>query len=128
MTDNEISKLVRANIQTKIIEAFKSTPEMIEQLVSACLSSDVDQFGNKPGYNDKKMPYLTYLAQDSIQRVAREAVQEYIKTMAPVIKNQVKSKLSAGKFVDALSCAIIDSTKNLYDVKIEFNQKDEDGN
>ena len=123
MEAKEISELVKASIQIKIIEAFKSTPEMIDQLVASCLKSEVNEYGGKPSYNDHKIPFLTFLAQDAIQDVAREAVREFVETMKPVIKNQVKEKVKAGDFVDALSKALIGSTKSLYDIEINFNQK-----
>ncbi|NDE06904.1 MAG: hypothetical protein EBZ89_05880 [Chloroflexi bacterium] len=75
-------------------EAFRSTPEMIDDLVKACLSREVTEYGGKPDYHDRtKMPYLSFLAQSAVQTVAREAVNEYIQTMAPAIKQQVKAKL-----------------------------------
>jgi len=124
MEQSEISALVKASLEAKIIEAFKSTPELIDDLVKSCLSREVTEYGSKPDYHDRtKMPYLTYLAQSAVQAVAREAVNEYIATMAPVIKQQVKAKLSAGEMVDALTACIIQATKQPYDVKIEFKVK-----
>ena len=124
METKEISELVRSSLEAKIIEAFKSTPELIDDLVKSCLSQEVTEYGGKPDhYSRNKMPYLSFLAQDAVQKVAREAVNEYIATMAPNIKNQVKAKLSAGDMVDALTASIIESTKHPYDVKIEFKPK-----
>ena len=124
METKEISELVRSSLEAKIIEAFKSTPELIDDLVKSCLSQEVDEHGLKPDYHTRnKMPYLSFLAQNAVQKVAREAVNEYIATMAPNIKTQVKAKLSAGDMVDALTASIIESTKNPYDVTIEFKPK-----
>jgi hypothetical protein len=121
MEKAEISALVRASLESKIIEAFKSTPEMIDDLVKSCLSREVTEHGSPPTYHDRtKMPYLSFLAQSAVQSVAREAVNEYVQTMAPAIKQQVKQKLSSGEMVDALTSCIMQATKNPYDVKIEF--------
>lgn len=125
MNADEIGKIVKADIQAKIIEAFRSTPEMIDQLVAACLSREVNEHGMKPSYNDNKMPYLTYLAQETIEGVATQAVREYITTMAPLIKNKVKHSLSSETIVNAFSKTIIESTKREYDIKVEFVEKKE---
>ena len=124
MQTTEIQALVKATLEAKIIEAFKSTPEMIDQLVQACLSQEVNQHGGKPDYYDKtKMPYLTYLAQSAVQDVARKAVIEYVETMTPVIRKNVQAKLSAGAMVDALTESIIAETKCGYNVEIKFVPK-----
>lgn len=125
MENKEISELVRATLEAKIIAAFKSTPEMIDDLVKSCLSREVNEYGGKPDYHDRnKMPYLTYLAQSAVQKVARDAVNEYIQTMEPVIKEQIKEKLSSGEMVDALTACIMQATKDQYNVQIEFKAKE----
>lgn len=124
MSEKEISELVKAQLEAKIIEAFKSTPDMIDELVSACLTTEVNQHGGKPRYDDEAMPYLTYLARDAVQGVARTAVLEWVKETTPDIKKRVQSKLEDGALVDALTDAILRNTKTAYDISIEFNTKD----
>ena len=48
METAQISELVRTTLEAKIIEAFKTTPEMIDDLVKACLSKEVNEYGVKP--------------------------------------------------------------------------------
>lgn len=75
--------------------------------------------------NRDKMPYLTFLAQSAVQDVARAAVHEYIKEMEGSIKSQVKEKLQSGEMVDALTKCILRLADRPYDVRVEFNNKEE---
>ena len=116
----EIDKLVKAALEAKIIEAFKTAPEAIDALVSACLNQSVDQYGGKPSYASETMPYLTYLARDTIRDVAREAVREHIGSIRERIKESVKSKLTEDVVVDAFTKAILSGIEDSWGVKVEF--------
>lgn len=123
---SQISDLVRASIETKIIEAFKSTPEMIDQLVHACLHQEVDSYGQDPtkaySYKREKMPYLTYLARSTIQQVARKAVESYIMELEPKIYADVKEALSKAELADSLSKSILKSATQDWRIKVEFEK------
>lgn len=120
--DLQIDQLVKSTIETKIIEAFRSTPEMIDLLVKSALSMEVNQYGGKPDYSDReKMPYLTFLARDTIQGIARTAVIETLTEMAPAIKDQVKMSLAAENVVDAFTKQIIESGKQEWQINVSFS-------
>ena len=92
----EISELVKASIEAKIVEAFKESPQYIEELVKACLRAEVNEYGTEPSYHHReKMPYLTYLARDTIRGIARTCVIEHLKNMKDEIGEKVKEKLQA---------------------------------
>ncbi len=60
---DDIEKILRATIQTKVIEAFNTTPEVIEKLVEAAFTKEVDEYGQTPGRHvyGVKMPWLDWL-------------------------------------------------------------------
>lgn len=122
MDTSDIQKLVQADLEAKILEAFKKTPEFINDLVSACLREEVNRYGDKPTYQDKKMPYLTYLAQNAVQMVAKKAVHTHIQAMEPLIAEQVKLALSAEDIVTAFTKNIIDGTKHDWGVTVNFTK------
>lgn len=117
----EIDKLVKAALEAKIIEAFKTTPEAIDALVEACLKQPVNEYGGKPDYNSS-MPYLTYLARDTIQSVAREAVREHVSSIKDEIKDSIKRKLSSDAVVDAFTNAVLSGTSDEWAVEITFSK------
>ncbi len=126
-TDREISELVKSTIQTKIIEAFKSTPQMIDDLVSACLSREVNEYGSKPDYHSRsKMPYLEYLARSTVEGIAREAVRQYFQdTQGEVISQMVKEKLSKGEWLDEFTKAISGVVKEDYKIDVHFKREND---
>lgn len=118
---DDISALVRASLEAKIIEAFRSTPEMIDELVRACCAQEVNSYGGKPEYHDReKMPYLTYLARKTIQGVAHKAVIDWVTSIEPQIRDAVLSRLATDGVVDAFCKAIIGTTDQPWKVDISF--------
>ncbi len=125
MQTGEISALVKASIEAKILEAFKQTPEYIDALVSAALNQEVNEHGGKPdGYGRHKMPYLTWLVGDQIRAVARAAVIEHIQRMDSQIREAVQQRLTAGDLVDAFAKSIIGATNHDWKVNVQFGKMD----
>lgn len=121
-----LDALVKASLETQIIKAFKEAPEAIDALVSACLSMPVNEYGTKPsGYGDKKMPYLSWLAQETIQNIARTAVREHIKTMEPVIREKVIAALTGEQVVDAFTKNILSATEDEWKIKVIIHPEKE---
>ena len=97
----DLDSLVLQSIHLKIVEALKNTPEMIDELVKAATFQEVNQYGSKPDFHDKKMSYLTWLVQDTIRAVATKVVVEHIASLEPAIKEAVRSRISAADMVDS---------------------------
>ena len=99
-----IEQMLKTTIQTKVVEAFNSTPEMIDKLIEAALSKEVNSHGGKPDHYDRiKMPYLEWLVGQEIRNAARGAVQEYIKEHGDVIKAKVKDAVRRSDIGDELT-------------------------
>ena len=63
-TTSGISETVRAIVEAKVIEAFRSTPEYIDELVKSAMSGEVDPDTgtiNTHRYTGR-VPYLTFAA------------------------------------------------------------------
>jgi hypothetical protein len=121
MADRQISELVKASIESKIIEAFRDTPQMIDELVKACLKQEVNEYGQKPNYHTReKMPYLTWLARQAVQDVAADAVRKHVATMQPQIKEQVEAALSSGDVVDAFTKNIVAAASQDWKIEVIF--------
>ena len=119
MQEHDISELVRTSIETKILKAFRDTPDMIDELVKAAITGEVNEHGGKPSYNDKRtMPYLTYLAESTIRGIAANAVREYFASNADAIKAKVQQHMEGDQFAIAVgeSIAAIASQEWRFDV------------
>lgn len=118
---DDVSAIVKASIEARILEAFRSTPEYIDELVKACLNQEVDGYGGKPEYHSReRIPYLTWTVRNALQQVARNAVQEHIKEMEPQIKNAVRERLQAADVVDAFSRKLLSSMGQSWAISVSF--------
>lgn len=95
MDKREIEELVKTSIQTKIIQAFKETPEAIDMLVKSALNKEVDENGCSPNalYSRKKMPYLEFLVGQMIRDIARVEVEKIINDRRSEIADIITKKL-----------------------------------
>lgn len=120
--ESEISALVTATIQSKVIQALRDAPRAIDELVQAALKKPVNEHGGNPRYSTEPgtMPYLEWLVGEAIRDAARKAVTEAVKERAPEIHAAVREAISADKMVDALSDAILGSIKEGYRIDIRF--------
>jgi hypothetical protein len=98
--DNEIEALLRATIQTKVVEAFNSTPDMVEKMIRAAFEKKVGENGESPprGYGDKGIPWLEWLVGEEIRRAGLEAVREYVSAQKPAITQRVSDAIGKGEF------------------------------
>lgn len=101
---NDIDAILKATIQTKVIEAFNSTPEMVEKLVQAALEKEVDEHGQKPsGYGSQKMPYMEWLVGDEIRKAVCECVREYVASHKEDIVKRVQTTMQSSNFMQPIS-------------------------
>lgn len=104
---NDIEAILKATIQTKVIEAFNKTPEMIDKLVEAAMSKEVNQYGVKPsGYDDKKMPYMEWLVGEEIRKAIAESMREYVNNNKDVIRDRVAESIKNAEFGNTLADAV----------------------
>lgn len=119
---NDIETLLKATIQTKVIEAFNSAPDVVEKLVEAALSKEVDQHGGKPDYHSKKMPYMEWLVGNEIRNAVCACVREYVEQHGDEIRGRVKQAMESSDFtkpmVDALSEVLSKTYNWTVDLKI----------
>jgi hypothetical protein len=125
---NDIEALLKATIQTKVIEAFNSTPEMVEKLVAAALSKEVNEHGQKPGgYGDKKMPYMEWLVGDEIRKAVCKCVHEYVQSHEEEIKERVQAAMVSSDFMKPVAEVMADVLSKSYnwtiDLKIAQDQR-----
>jgi len=124
MEDKEIKALVSASLHTKIIQAFNEAPEAIDMLVSAAISEEVNEHGERPDFHSKRrMPYLEWLVGETIRRIARDAVIETVENRRDEIKAAVSRAVTADSFVDGLTGKLLGTISEEWRVSITF--KDE---
>jgi hypothetical protein len=100
----DIEALLKQTIQIKVVEAFNETPEMVEKLVQAALSKEVDQDGRSPsGYGSKSMPYMEWLVGEEIRRAVQVCLKEYIAEHNEELKEKVDAAIKSSDFSTTLS-------------------------
>lgn len=101
---DDLEAMIRATIQTKVVEAFNSAPEMTEKLIRAALEQKVDQYGMKPeGYRrEEAMPYLDWLVGNEIRKATQDAVREYVAEHKETIKAQIAKAIGVTDFAAAI--------------------------
>ena len=124
----DLKKLTETIIQTQILEAFKSHPEHIDALVRAVLERPVDEHGSKPRYShDKSMPYLEWLARETLEGVVRDTVVTWVTENAEHIKGEVVKALESAELFSEVTKAVTQSMTRDYAVKVEVtSRKQED--
>ena len=101
---NDIESILKATIQTKVVEAFNQTPEMIDKLVEAAMSKEVDEHGSKPSsYGCKKMPYMEWLVGEEIRKAIAASVHEYVSQHNNEIREKVSDSIAKAEYGNALA-------------------------
>ncbi len=102
---DDIEALLKASIQTKVIEALNSTPDMIEKLVEAAFHKPVNEQGLKPsgfGRDSKEMPYMEWLIGNEIRNAARSIVREYVANHQETIRKKIHEAIEGGDFASPI--------------------------
>jgi len=101
----DIESILKTTIQVKIIEAFNEAPDVIEKLVKAALSKNVDSSGNPPRYGGGE-PFLDYLVGNEIRQAVKVAVATYVADHKATIDQKVADALATGDYGTAIGKAI----------------------
>lgn len=119
---DELETIIRTTLQAKILTALKEAPEAIDAMIEAALSKPINEDGTNSHWGTK-IPYLEYIAGETIRDAARRAVVDVIAEMAPAIKDTIRTRLSATDMVDAFAKALVDaSVTNDWKIKVVFGQ------
>ena len=118
---NEIEALLKATIQTKVIEAFNTAPDVVEKLVEAALSKEVNEHGGKPdGFRDKKMPYMEWLVGNEIRNAVHACVKEYVEHNGDEIRARVKTAMESSEFIKPMADVIGDVLSKTYNWTVDL--------
>jgi hypothetical protein len=117
---NDIEALLKATIQTKVVEAFNSAPDVVEKLVEAALSKEVSENGGKPDYHSKKMPYMEWLVGNEIRNAVCACVREYVQQHGDEIRQRVKSAMESSDFVKPMAEAVGEVLSQSYNWTVDL--------
>jgi len=129
MIQSEVEKVVQAGI----ISALGDPQKLIADAVNKIVNSYVDSEG-KPCNRDswRSRPYLDYLAEQTVIKATKEAINEYVESNKDEFKKVVTQQISTKKFKDGVAAAFLDAvlsnTKNSWrmPVSVNFEKQKED--
>ena len=110
-TTSGISETVRAIVEAKVIEAFRSTPEYIDELVKSAMSGEVDPdtgTANTHRYTGR-VPYLTFAASRAVRSVVMKTVEGEIEKQRPAIEDAVRRALKSDDIADMFVKSFLDA-------------------
>jgi hypothetical protein len=124
MAEPTVKDMVRTVLEAHIVTALKETPEALDTLVKAALSREVDsRNGSFEGYGTK-VPYLDYIAGETIRTATSQAVRKVVQEMQPEIEAEVRKILTSEQVVQAFTKCIIGSTDQDYKISVSFEKAD----
>ena len=119
--DINIDEMTKTIIESQIIQAFRDSPEAIDELVRSALNQEVNDYGSKPSYSESKMPYLEYAAGNVIRNVATKAVRDRINELQPEIEKVVREKLSSDDLVNSFADNIVKTIQKEWRLTVDFH-------
>jgi hypothetical protein len=98
-------------------------PALLKELVDRSLAREVNQYGSKPEYNDKKMTLLEFMSSREIDKIIQEAVRGWFETQREDIKATVTAKIVEGGIAEKLVDALQKTIDNYgFKVEVSVNQ------
>lgn len=117
--DQNVSELVKAIIQTQVIQALNNAPDAVEKLVKSALEKPVDAKGVSGSYGST-MPYLDFIVGEEIRHAAESAVRKIIQDKAHLIEESVRAGLTTDTVVAAVTKSFVDAAKEDWRIKVSF--------
>ena len=126
MATDQISEMVRTTLEAQIVQAFRDTPEAIDQMIAGVLREPVTSYGEpvRPdnyGRKQEGIPYLTWAARNTVRGIAEKTIIEHIRGMEDSISAAVRAKLQEPDVVDAYAKAILASVAEDWRITVNFN-------
>jgi len=123
MSNNpELDLQIKTLIQTQIIAALKSGPDLIEELVKAALEKPVDpSTGRQDQWGHGKTPYIDWLVGETIRDYSRGAVLKIMQDeIRPVIEEAIRKRLTDVEVAKAISTALVGTFQEDWRITIKF--------
>jgi len=94
-----VEEIVRAGI----VQALGSPAEIVKTAVDKTINMKVDREGKPSTSSYNSLPYLNWLANQTVEKVVRESITEIVQEQAEEIKTLVKKQLSSKQFQNDIS-------------------------
>ena len=125
---DDIDQLVRAAIQAKVLEAFKSKPEYIDEMVKAAISGMVNEGSGRPNdrgswSGSKEVPYLTYAVGLAIRGVVDEVVKAHIESRREFIADAVAEAFQDKAMIAGFADAVLRTIKDGWRVSVSVDHE-----
>ena len=103
-----VEDIVRAGI----VQALGKPDEVVKTAVDKIINIKVDREG-KPSTNSyNTMSYLNWLANQTVEKVVKDALNEIVQEQSAELKAMVKKQLSTKQFMNDVSAQFIQSILN----------------
>lgn len=112
---------IKQAVATAITASLGDGVKLVEMAVQAALSQKVNHKGHVDQYSSYNTHQLVeVLAQNKIQDIAKETINELAEQMRPKIKEQIEKQIKAkhGALANALVDGLIGSLKSTWSVNV----------
>ena len=96
-------------VKAAIVQALGEPEKIVKKAVDATINKNVDRDGNETTSTYRSTPYLQWLAEKTIEKTVREAMNETIQKNSESFKEEIIRQISTVKFRDDLVTAFIDT-------------------
>ena len=122
--DSVIAEAINARVQASVLAAL-SGDEVIGQYVAAALNQKVTV---KSGYRDHKVPFISHLIEQAIQKVVKASVEELLTGEVETIRNEVRKALKRAvpAMADSLVQSLSDAAEKTYGVNVTLKMPNRD--
>jgi len=120
-----IMPIIKAKIETAIIEAMGGHKELIDSILEAYMSQKVSSEGKISSYSsDNKFTRIDFIMQQTLEVAVKDALKEFLankqKEVAESISRYFASKKGSSELIRAIEEGILDSLKSNWATKIQF--------
>jgi hypothetical protein len=100
-----VEEIVRAGI----VQALGNPADIVKTAVDKTINMKVDKEGKPTTNTYNTLSYLNWLANQTVEKVVREAITEIVQEQADEIKAMVKKQISSKQFLNDMSAQFIKS-------------------
>jgi ribosomal protein L14 len=104
-----IKAVVEDVVAAAIVQALGKPEEIVKAAIGQTINRKVDKRDGTPSTSYDAVPYLKWLAEKTVEKTVREAMEEAVRKQSHVFKEEILRQISSAKFTDGMVTAFIET-------------------